>query len=354
MWTASIAAPKSIEARAEAFEAAGWTGMMVVDSQNISGDSYVALTLAARVTERLRLGTGVTNPLTRHPAVTASAIASVQVASDGRASLAIGRGDSALAHIGMAPAPVKYLEAYTGALRAYLHGQAVAFEELGQFSPSGCSRQIDGLNLADAPSGSSLRWAGAQPSPVPVEVVGSGPAVLAAAARVSDRVWVAVGAQPERVQWAISSVRAERDRLGLAPVPIGAVVNVVAHPDLDTARDLVAGGLASTARFSAMHGVVRAPVAEADREVYQAIARSYEMTRHTHGGAGHLQVLTGEFIDQFGIAGPPSHCVARLRALAELGIDRFLVIGLSSGGDADQKLRAQALLEKEVLGPVQQ
>src|SRR5215471_9201714 len=110
MWTASIAAAASIEARASAFENAGWTGMMAVDSQNISGDCYVALALAARATENLRLGTGVTNPLTRHPAATAAAVASIQVASNGRASLGIGRGDSALAHLGLAPARVGYLE----------------------------------------------------------------------------------------------------------------------------------------------------------------------------------------------------------------------------------------------------
>ena len=78
-------------------------GFAVVDSQNLSGDSYVALAMAARDTKKIKLGTGVTNPLTRHPAATASAIASIQLISDGRAVLGIGRGDSSLAHIGRAP-----------------------------------------------------------------------------------------------------------------------------------------------------------------------------------------------------------------------------------------------------------
>ena len=50
------------------------------------------MTTAAVATERLRLSTGVTNPVTRHPAVTAGAAASVQSVSGGRMSLAIGRG----------------------------------------------------------------------------------------------------------------------------------------------------------------------------------------------------------------------------------------------------------------------
>ncbi|MDZ7727470.1 MAG: hypothetical protein U5Q44_04340 [Dehalococcoidia bacterium] len=36
--------------------------MTVVDSQNLSGDPYIALAMAAKATETLKLGTGVTNP----------------------------------------------------------------------------------------------------------------------------------------------------------------------------------------------------------------------------------------------------------------------------------------------------
>jgi 5,10-methylenetetrahydromethanopterin reductase len=84
--------------------------MLVVDSQNLSADSYVALTLAATGTERIGLGTGVTNSVTRHPAVTASAAMAVQEVANGRMALGIGRGDSALAHLGRAPARLKGFE----------------------------------------------------------------------------------------------------------------------------------------------------------------------------------------------------------------------------------------------------
>lgn len=72
----------------------------------------MALTLAARATTRLGLGTGVTNPLTRHAAVTAGAIASLQEISDGRAMLGIGRGDSSLFNIGHKPVPPARLERF--------------------------------------------------------------------------------------------------------------------------------------------------------------------------------------------------------------------------------------------------
>ncbi len=52
---------------------------------------FAELGVLTRATSRLGLGTGVTNPLTRHPAVTAAAIATVQLESGGRAVLGLGR-----------------------------------------------------------------------------------------------------------------------------------------------------------------------------------------------------------------------------------------------------------------------
>src|SRR5204863_9719097 len=82
IWTTGIAHVQVAPRAAARAEAAGFDGMVVVDSQNLSGDPYVALALAAKETTGLRLGTGVTNPATRHPAATAAAIASVHVTSN--------------------------------------------------------------------------------------------------------------------------------------------------------------------------------------------------------------------------------------------------------------------------------
>ncbi len=106
VWTQAVPEPAIAEAFARRAEAAGWDGVVVVDSQNLTGDPYVGLAMMGKATERIGLATGVTNPVTRHPAATASAIASVQEFSGGRAVLGIGRGDSALFQLGQEPAPV--------------------------------------------------------------------------------------------------------------------------------------------------------------------------------------------------------------------------------------------------------
>ncbi len=117
-WTTGAGVPRAGWRRAVEAERQGYDGIVFVDSQNLSGDPYVAMGIAATQTETLCLGTGVTNPFTRHPAVTASAISSIQAESGGRAVLGIGRGDSALAHLGYAPAKVPFFEDYLSRLRA--------------------------------------------------------------------------------------------------------------------------------------------------------------------------------------------------------------------------------------------
>src|SRR5215212_5326786 len=123
----TVAAARGAARTAQEIEAAGWDGMLVVDSQYLSGDPYVALALAATTTTKLGLGTGVTNSVTRHAAATATAITSVNRVANGRAVLGIGRGDSALAHLGRAPARLTQFERYLRQLQAYLAGGSVAF-----------------------------------------------------------------------------------------------------------------------------------------------------------------------------------------------------------------------------------
>ena len=156
LWTLTTSSPRGIRHTAAAAEEAGFDGLYVVDSQNLSGDSYVALAMAATVTEKLGLGTGVTNSVTRAAAVTASAIESVQRISGGRAVLGIGRGDSALAHLGRAPARVGQFERYVRVLMQYLAGQSVPFAEID--IPDQVAPPIESLHLADEPTESRIGW----------------------------------------------------------------------------------------------------------------------------------------------------------------------------------------------------
>ena len=345
-WTLTTSSPTAAATAAREAENAGWDGVLVVDSQNLSGDSYVALTTMALATQRIGLGTGVTNPVTRHPAVTAGAIASVQRISGGRAVLGIGRGDSALAHLGKAPAKVATLEHYLRALQGYLKGEDVAFDSLA-FSEQ-VAPDVATLGLADTPDASQLKWLNERDVKVPLEVASTGPRVIRAAARIADRVMLAVGADLERLQWGIETARAAAAAAG-REVQLGAFVNMASHHDIETARRLVQGGLTTFARFSVMHGKVRGTVSEEQRRVLSDLHDRYDMNEHTRGDSRQVGALTPAFIDQYAIVGKPAQCIERLQAIAALGIDKVTVIGPATVSARGAAGEAAAMLTEDVL-----
>ena len=339
LWMIAASTPRATLRAALHAERSGHAGIVVTDSQNLAGDCYVALAVAAGATERIGLGTGVTNPVTRHPAVTAAAIATIQQVSGGRACLGIGRGDSALAHLGRAPASVDALERYVCALQTYLRGDRIPFDELDfheRLAPP-----VASLGLADSPDDSRIVWLGDIPK-VPVEVAATGAKVIAMAAVHADRVLLAVGAEPERLRWGIEIGRAARVAAGLDPdgVRFGAYVNVVVHPDVAVARRLVAGGLSTFARFSVMHGTATGPQSEASRDVLGRLHEAYDMRSHTRSDSQQAAVLPDEFIDRYSIVGPVDQCVSRLREMEALGIDKAIIIGPSAGADREESRSA--------------
>ncbi len=348
IWTTSVASPRSTARVAQDLETAGWDGLLVVDSQNLSGDPYVALALAGAVTSRIGLGTGVTNNVTRHAAVTACSITSVDRVSNGRAVLGIGRGDSALAHLGRAPSRLGPFERYLRQLQTYLRGEAVPFDDIDL--PTDLAPPMSELELADAPPASRIDWI-AQGRKVPVEVAASGPRVIAIAALHADRVMFALGADVERIAWGIDVAKQARAKAGLDPdgVKFGAYINCGCHTDVDKARGLVRGGLTTFARFSVMHGKASGPVSDGDRAVLHDLRNSYDMKAHTRGDSRQAGTLTAPFIDRFAVVGTPDQCIARLRGLAALGLDKVAMSGGMRGASAEDAAVSKRLLETEVL-----
>jgi 5,10-methylenetetrahydromethanopterin reductase len=357
LWTTTVASARASARMARENEAAGWDGMLVVDSQNLSGDPYVSLALAATATTRIGLGTGVTNSVTRHAAVTATSITSVNRVSNGRAVLGIGRGDSALAHLGRAPARLAQFERYLRQLQTYLRGQAVAFDDID--IPADAAPPMAALHLHDAPSDSRIAWIaeGAKvPVKVPVEVAASGPKVIALAALHAERVMFALGADPERLAWGIALARKTRTLAGLDPdgIAFGAYVNLGCHPDMDVARSLVRGGLTTFARFSVMHGKASAPVEARDRAILEALHSNYDMRAHTRGDSRQAATLTADFIDRFAIVGPPDRCIERLQTLAALGLDKVAISGAARGVPAEHAAAGRQLVAVHVLPGMRQ
>lgn len=348
LWTQTVASPRRSAGLARHAEDAGWAGMSVVDSQNISGDAFVALAMAATSTERIGLATAVGNSVTRLAAVNASAALSVDAVSNGRMTFGIGRGDSALAHLGRAPGRVAHFETYLRHVQAYLRGDSVPFEEIevdDRVAPP-----VDELELASGPGASRIPWVPADRK-VPVEVAASGPRMIGIAAVHAERVMFALGADAERIAWGIDLARQARRDAGLDPdgARFGAYVNCVCHPDMDVARDLIKGAVSIFARFSVMHGTTVGPLSESAEASLKALHDAYDMDTHARNESRQAATLTPEFIDQFGIVGPPERCVERLDGLASLGLDKVVVAAQFQLGETPEGVVARDLMETEVV-----
>ncbi|MEM1437318.1 MAG: LLM class flavin-dependent oxidoreductase, partial [Pseudomonadota bacterium] len=162
---------------ARELEALGYDAVLFADSQCRAPEVWTALGAAALETDTVLLGPGVTNTVTRDPSVIACAAATVHKLTDGRAVLAIGRGDSAAHFIGRKPEALVTYETKIDDLRRYLHGEPVR------------------RGVVD----STIQWLPllAEHGPVPIEMVPSGPKVAGIAARYADRISFAIGRNPD-------------------------------------------------------------------------------------------------------------------------------------------------------------
>ncbi len=330
LWRHGFPVPGAVAALARRTEADGWDGLMLADSQNLVGDPYVELALAARETERIRLGTGVTNPLTRHPAVTACAIATVHAESGGRAVLGIARGDSALAQIGLRPAPVAVFEAYLARLRGFLAGEPVDLD--------GASSRIAWIPRLGLP-------------PVPVDAAASGPRTLAAAARHADRVTLTVGADEGRLRAGIAAARRSRAAAGGDPATlrVGAFLNVVAHPDPRTAIALARPNTSIFAHFLSRAAAAAGQVAPEQRAELDRLRRGYEEAAHGRSEGSNAAILSDDFVRRFAVAGRPAQVASRLRDLVAAGLDHVVVSGVARDADPRLAREAERVMAQEVL-----
>jgi 5,10-methylenetetrahydromethanopterin reductase len=210
------AAVGEIAALAAEAERAGFDEAWFPDSQLLWRDVFAVASAAAAATSRITLGTAVTNVVTRHPAVVASAARTVAELAPGRFVLGVGVGDSAVAPVGLRPSTGAELRERLTVVRDLLAGRDVDFGGV-------TSRLRDPVEVpihlaASGPR--NLRLAG-ELADGAILLSGVSPAPLAAA---SERVHEgAVAAGRERVPMTVSAFcrvtdDVERDARELKPI----------------------------------------------------------------------------------------------------------------------------------------
>jgi 5,10-methylenetetrahydromethanopterin reductase len=292
-------------------EEEGVARIWLIDSQLAMKDVYAGLALAALHTSKVRLGTGVTNPLTRHPTVTASSIAAISELSAGRAILGLGAGDSAVYGLGWKPARLKEVEASIAFFRAVLRGEKGEWE----------GRTYELPHLA---------------APVPIYLAVSQRRMCGLAGRLADGAIVMGPADPNHVRDQVSWIEAGMEEGGRArgDVDISLVVTLSAQADRAQALDDVRSWASTEARLIADF-VDFPPSLERFAAEIRRAKETYDYSAHLSTHAAHQSSVSDELTRTLAVAGTPDDCAQRLAALLETGIDNC-IFPLLGGGRLDR------------------
>jgi len=301
---------------AQLAERTGYDYLWLAD-ERFFRDVYACLAACALATRRIRLATGVTDPYSRHPALTAMAIATLDEIAGGRAVLGIGAGVSGFRELGVdASRSAVAIREAVELIRRLLAGETVTVK--------GEQIRFDEGRLDFAP-----------PRPaVPIYVASQRAAGCRVAGRVADgAIMQGCVAEPLvrffRETVAEGARRAWRDP---AVVELVARINVCVADDRRAAHDVMRPTIVRSLSaqrpdfFTFTTAGLTLPAALRDK----VLALPY-----THDPAPLKAVapeVPDEFVDAVTLAGPPEDVARGVARLAREGIAQLMVFPLAVDG----------------------
>lgn len=294
-----------------------------VSNERFHRDMFTMLGVLAVKTDRVGLGTFVTDPYTMHPLVSAAAVATVDQLSGGRAMFAIGAGGSGFSEMGIAGTrPLGDIESAVRSARRLFRGETVSAE--------GSSFAIENAKLEVLPV-----------AKLPLIIASQSPKMLALGGAVADGVMISTFAHPSLMSMAIGWARdgaVEAGRQFHVGRDVIARIDVAIDRDRGAARDRIRpliGYLLVLLHprwwFLDVIGVgLPADLVEiAERRDFAAMRV-------------HLNLIPDELIDAFGWCGTSDDVAAGVARLEELGVRRFVVLPHAETGGFVDTIRAVA------------
>ena len=269
-------------------------------------DVNVCLAVVAEATSRIRLGPMVTNPVSRHPGVVASAAASLDALSGGRLVLGLGAGGGPLFSMGLSAPKRPELRRATATIRSLLAGEPSEWE---------------GRPLTFGPR-----------RPVPVYLAAYGPITARIAGEVADGVLFAGGASSDVVASALQAVAAGATAAGRDPgeVDFWVMTRASVGSTPEDAYAPIKANLASAGSHGLRSEAQLSTVPEALIGAVRELQRRYDQSEHVKWDGANARLadelgLVPYLAERFAIAGTPEHVRSRFDDLMGLGVTRVLV-----------------------------
>ena len=322
--------PKDVAEWCRAAEDCGFERVGLVDSQSIYRELYVTCTAGLHASKDIRIGPRVTNALTRHPTVTASALVTMAELAPGRVFAGVGTGDSALINIGLRPIKLGALGEFVRCIRGLMRGELVQYQ------------------------GSEFRLTWSRID-IPIYASAHGPKTLEFAGEHVDGVIYGDGVGKEIVADALSAVRRGADRAGRPVQDVdvwwglcGNVGNSRSEA-LAQIRMLLAAKANHLARFPSQSKHVPPEF----REVLDRIHEGYSYLEHQKPGETTNARLVSEsgledyLAGRYAIAGTPEDCLRRLSELEAMGVQKIWL-----NAHFDDKIGFMKRWSKEVMAKI--
>ena len=306
-------------------EAAGFDGAGILDSQLLCRDTFVTMALASTHTSALTLFPAVTNPLTRHASVLASAVQTVEEIAPGRIKLIIGTGYTSAHTIGRKPATLAEMRACIATLRALLAGETVTF------------------------GGTEGRLAYASGRGIPVLMAAYGPKATELAGEIADGVLLSVGFHPRIVAAVRSHLAAGARRSGrrLEDLEVLWAVRVGIAGSTAEARRQARPTVVHQALLSARSHwlpytgltLPRFEIPPAVRAIYPDLAHARDWEQAIAATAFVPDDVIAELCDTLGLVGTAEHCAQRIVEMTSAGVTNLYVQGFQTFVGPDQEMR---------------
>lgn len=288
-------------------EDVGFEYAWITDHYN-NKNVYETLALIASETETIKMGPGVTNPYVRSPAISASAIATIDEISEGRATFGIGPGDKATFDaLGIEwTKPVSTIKAAIADINTLLAGEKTE-------------------------AGAALGGVKKVQDAIPIYMGAQGPKMLETAGEIADGVLINAS-NPKDYEAAMPMIKK-----GLAAAggdksfDVGAYTATSIGPDSDAAKNAAKIVVAFIAAGSPPPVIERHGLPEGfNTQMGEFLAKG------DFGGA--IGAVTPEALDAFSVCGTPDEFIPKIEGLAEMGVTQY-VAGSPVGKNVEESIK---------------
>ena len=292
-----------VRAMAEAADSLGYDMVGIADTPGLAMDPWVATALLAERTRRARVAVCVTNLVTRHPAVAAASIASVDLLAPGRAVLGVGVGHSGTRNLGAASLPAGELAEGVAFVKELLQGQPASYR-------GGTAH---------------LPWV---KRPSPVFVAASHPRSLAAAGAHADGVFINYGLAADNIVESEGAVVRAARAASRNPdeVEIWQIACLDCGADGAASRRKIGAILAFVSAYVMGGGdLARRGVPAEHRAALLELRRRYSTRPGEADAALVTELGLFDYLSRrLAICGTPEECLAQVRAARAAGVRRLM------------------------------